>query len=54
MNTKPIKEWTYDELMAMAAWLIVEAITKGEPLKEAMYGVDNLITTWRKEKGIKL
>lgn len=54
MNTKPIKEWTYDELMVGATWLIIEAITKGEQLKRAMYEVDNLITSWRKQKGIKI
>jgi len=54
MNTKPMTEWTYDELMAEATWLIIEAITKGEPLKRAMYTVDNLITNWRKENGVKL
>lgn len=50
VNTKPMKEWTYDELMAEAAWMVVEAITKGEPLKRAMYGVDTLIKNWRREQ----
>lgn len=48
MNPKPMNQWTYDELMAEAAWLIVEALMKGEPLKRTMYAVDILIVNWRK------
>lgn len=54
MNTKPLKDWEYEELMKECARRVMDAISKGEPLLGVMYSLDNLTTGWRKEKGIKL
>lgn len=51
---KPLKNWTYEEVMASCAWLVIEAITKGEPLLGVMYQMDSLMVNWRKESGITL
>lgn len=50
MNPKLLRDWTYEELMDSCAGLVIQAITKGEPLVRAMRAVDTLTNDWRSVK----
>jgi hypothetical protein len=52
-TNKPIKKWTYEELMQYCAWIVVERMTKGEDLLGGMSVIFNIIECWKRENKIK-
>ena len=50
MSRKKLEDLEFDELVAEAAWEIVEALLNGKPLKVAVRGAMSKTLQWRVAK----
>ncbi len=47
---KPLEKWTFNELCDAMAWQVVQAILKGQSLRDAMWTVCHTVSVWQKDR----
>lgn len=52
-SEKELNDWTFDELVKWACWVIVEGMTQGKPLRSSVYSVLDVARQWDPKKGSK-
>lgn len=46
-NLKPFDKWTFEDLRSWAAWVVVQSLLAGTPLKDAMHEVCSRCALWK-------
>lgn len=51
MKNKPLKHWTWEELIDECTWIIIQSLIRAGTIRSGVLDVFNLISNWFEETG---